>query len=208
LTRFQAEDPQLADAYSTFSLVLRGLRRWSAAEQMARRVIAINEKTLGSKHRTVAYDLSNLASIVEAQGRKVEAEGLYQRALDIRTNALSADDWDIAWNHYRLGVVAENRSNYRLAVEHYRKAAAIVSERAIEVPRRSVTSYDEAAGTSYVFKKFVRAAYNLGQDLSFAETSVRFEMEKLKEDNKELMAEAFQMAQWIARSEAESALLQ
>ena len=57
--------------------------RYSDAEPLYKRALAINEKGLGPDHPAVALSLSNLAALYNDQGRYAEAEPLYKRALAI-----------------------------------------------------------------------------------------------------------------------------
>ena len=56
-----------------------------------RRAIEIDEKALGKDHPDVATDYSNLASLLQAQGKYAEAEPLYRRAFDILQASLGPD---------------------------------------------------------------------------------------------------------------------
>jgi tetratricopeptide (TPR) repeat protein len=70
---------------------LDGRARYSEAEPLYQRALAINEKALGIDHPSTAISLNNLALLYDNQGRYGEAEPLFQRALAIRENALGPD---------------------------------------------------------------------------------------------------------------------
>jgi tetratricopeptide (TPR) repeat protein len=61
----------------------RAQGRYSEAEPLYQRALAIAEHRLGPDHPYVAAILNNLVGLYEAQGRHSEAEPLYQRILAI-----------------------------------------------------------------------------------------------------------------------------
>jgi len=61
----------------------RTTNRLSEAEPLYKRALAIDEKSLGKDHPTVAIRLNNLAQLYQATNRLSEAEPLYKRALAI-----------------------------------------------------------------------------------------------------------------------------
>jgi hypothetical protein len=62
---------------------LRATNRLDEAEPLFRRALAIDERSFGPDHPTVAIDLNNLALLLEATNRLVEAEPVYRRAVQI-----------------------------------------------------------------------------------------------------------------------------
>ena len=64
--------------------------RYSDAIPLARRLLAINEKSLGSNHPAVASCLNILAELYHARGRYGDAERLYKRSLAIAEKALGS----------------------------------------------------------------------------------------------------------------------
>ena len=61
--------------------------RYSDAEPLYKRSIAILEKALGPDHPELAANLNNLGALYQAQGRSADTEALYKRALTIREKA-------------------------------------------------------------------------------------------------------------------------
>ena len=61
------------------------------AESLQRRALAIDEELFGPKHRAVAIDLGNLATLRGVQGDNEESEALYRRALAINREVLGDD---------------------------------------------------------------------------------------------------------------------
>src|SRR5262249_29194109 len=121
-------------------------------------------------------------------------EPLYRRALEIRQKALGADHPDVAWNHNRLGLHAEDAKRWQEALDHYRIAAKIVSMRTLDTARRWRTEDDESRRTRYVFRNLVDAAWGLSTE--------RIDLDKALTD------EAFRAAQWSERNEASDAMSQ
>ena len=56
----------------------------------------ILEQVLGPENPELAINLTNLASLYEAQGKHADAEGLYKRALSISENSLDPDHPNVA----------------------------------------------------------------------------------------------------------------
>jgi tetratricopeptide (TPR) repeat protein len=61
------------------------------AEQLFRRILAMNEAALGPHHPDVASSVNNLAYLLEARGMLDEAEPLFRRALRVCEAALAPD---------------------------------------------------------------------------------------------------------------------
>jgi MinD-like ATPase involved in chromosome partitioning or flagellar assembly len=79
---------ELASFLGRASAMLRHLARFSEAEPLARRALAIAEASFGPDHPRVATDLNNLARLLRATNRLAEAEPMYRRALAIDEEAL------------------------------------------------------------------------------------------------------------------------
>ena len=58
--------------------------KYSLAEPLYKRALAIYEKTLGPEHPDLAGILANVAAFYEEQGDHAAAESLHQRAAAIR----------------------------------------------------------------------------------------------------------------------------
>ena len=71
--------------------VYRAQGKYSEAEGLFKRALAIREKALGASHPDVGQTLHNLANLYLNQGKYSEAEGLYKRALVIREKALGVE---------------------------------------------------------------------------------------------------------------------
>jgi tetratricopeptide (TPR) repeat protein len=79
--------------------------KYSEAEGLYKRALAIRETALGANHPDVAQTLNNLALVYADQSKHGEAEALYKRALAIRETALGANHLDVAWTLNNLALV-------------------------------------------------------------------------------------------------------
>ncbi|HEY9870685.1 MAG TPA: tetratricopeptide repeat protein, partial [Candidatus Obscuribacterales bacterium] len=80
----------LADFY-------RAQRKYSEAEPLYWKALALSEKALGRGHPTLAVTLNNLGDLYRTQGRRAEAEPLYRRALLISKKAMESPESGIQW---------------------------------------------------------------------------------------------------------------
>ena len=88
--------PTWARPSTTWPYVYRAQGKYSEAEGLFERALAIREKALGASHPDVGQTLNNLANLYRDQGKYGEAEGLFKRALAIREQALGASHPDVA----------------------------------------------------------------------------------------------------------------
>jgi hypothetical protein len=70
------DHPEVATALNNLAGLDARLGRYTEAEPLYKRAIAIDEKALGPGHPTVAQLRGNLATMYDAQGRHAEAEAL------------------------------------------------------------------------------------------------------------------------------------
>jgi tetratricopeptide (TPR) repeat protein len=78
------EHPDVGASLHNLANVYANQARYSEAEPLYKRALAIWEKALGSEHPHVAQCLNNLAIVYYQQGHYAEAERLYKRALAVR----------------------------------------------------------------------------------------------------------------------------
>lgn len=71
------------------------------------RMVAIDVKTLGAKHPSVARDLKGLAAVYVAQHRYSEARPLLERALEIYQSVYTSDDLSVQRLHILLSLITE-----------------------------------------------------------------------------------------------------
>jgi len=72
--------------------------KYTEAEPLYQRALAIQEKLLGPEHPDVAMSLYNLALVCRYQGRYAEAEPLLKRSLAIREKALGPEHPAVAFS--------------------------------------------------------------------------------------------------------------
>ena len=81
----------MATRLNNLALLLQATNRLDEAEPLMRRALAIDEKSFGPDHPTVAIRLNNLAQLLQATNRLAEAEPLMRRALAIFETSLGPD---------------------------------------------------------------------------------------------------------------------
>jgi tetratricopeptide (TPR) repeat protein len=85
--------------------LFHGKSRHAQAEPLFRRVLTIDEASLGPHHPDVARDLNNLAELLRATNRLAEAEPLYRRAIAINEAAFGPDHPDVATSLNNLALL-------------------------------------------------------------------------------------------------------
>jgi tetratricopeptide (TPR) repeat protein len=117
-----AEAAQLLNQ-AGFYLSERG--RYTDAEPLYRRALAIREKTLEPEHPDVATSVNNLARLYATQGQYAKAEPLYQRTLAIREKVLGPDHPAVATSLNGLARLYNTQGQYAKAEPLYQRALAI-----------------------------------------------------------------------------------
>ena len=74
----------------------RAQGKYTEAEPLHQRSLAILEKALGPEHPNVGGSLNNLAELFRTQGKYAEAEPLYQRSLANMEKALGPEHPNVA----------------------------------------------------------------------------------------------------------------
>jgi tetratricopeptide (TPR) repeat protein len=93
-----------ADSLNNLAELYRTQGRYSEAEHLYERSLAIWEQQLGKDHPNVANSLNNLGLLYQAQGRYAEAESVYRRAWSISMNVLGENNrlTQIVWGNLQL----------------------------------------------------------------------------------------------------------
>jgi len=99
--------------------------KYSKAESLYKRALAIDEKSLGKDHPDVARDLNNLALLYYAEGRYAEAAPLFKRALMIMEKAFGPDHPQVATLLNNQAELYRIQSRYAEAEPLYKRALAI-----------------------------------------------------------------------------------
>jgi CHAT domain-containing protein/tetratricopeptide (TPR) repeat protein len=117
-----ADHPEIGKSYNILGTFSYDVEKYAASEELYRRALAIYEKALPG-HAFEASVVQNLANALNAQGKYLEAQKLYDRALEIEIKALGEDHPDVAGTLY-------NYSSTLMRLEQYPQAAdAIDRER-------------------------------------------------------------------------------
>jgi tetratricopeptide (TPR) repeat protein len=75
------DDPDVGQRLNNLAELYRAQGRYTEAEPLYKRAIAVREKALGPDHPDVGTALGGLAALYYSQGRYAKAEPLYKRAL-------------------------------------------------------------------------------------------------------------------------------
>ncbi|MGH6922899.1 MAG: tetratricopeptide repeat protein, partial [Propylenella sp.] len=100
--------------------------RYSEAEALYQRALAIREAALGREHPDVAAVLSSLSRVYLATGRSDGAMALCERALAIQEAALGRDHPDLAKSLNCLAYTYSFHRRYNEAIPLYERALAIL----------------------------------------------------------------------------------
>jgi tetratricopeptide (TPR) repeat protein len=126
LGRLKVDDsPYVANSLDRLAKLYYDQGRYSDAEPLYVRALAIIEQQLGANHPDTATILNNLASLYRATGRYSDAEPLYIRALAISERQLGANHPDTATSLNNLAGLYESTGRYSDAEPLYVYALAI-----------------------------------------------------------------------------------
>ena len=120
--------PEAARLLNDAGLYLLERARYTHAEPLFERALAIYEKALGPEHPDVANSLNNLAGLYDNQGLYAKAEPLYERALAIYEKALGPEHPEVALNLNNLATLYSNQGQYKKAEPLYERALAILEK--------------------------------------------------------------------------------
>ena len=113
--------PQSAGLLNKLALIYQSQQKYTAAEQLYKRAIELNEKAPGDSSREGASILMNLAGLYHEQKKYPEAERLYERSLKLAEKAHGTSHPKVARRLRRLAEI------YR--IQGKEKEAAPVHER-------------------------------------------------------------------------------
>ena len=106
-------------------LYLQERIRFDEAEDLFRRVLALNEKLLGQDNPTVATCLNNLAELLRNTNCLSEAESMYRRALKIDESSFGPDHPKVAIELSNLALLLQATNRLSEAELMYRRALKI-----------------------------------------------------------------------------------
>jgi len=115
--------PSEARAQAQFNL-----QAYSETENLFRKALAIQERTLGPDHPATANTLNNLSTYLDRRGRPQEAEPLQRRALAILEKRLGPLHPDTAAMLTTLAVMLDRQGKLTEAEALYRKAVDIARQ--------------------------------------------------------------------------------
>jgi tetratricopeptide (TPR) repeat protein len=104
---------------------LQGVARYSEAEPLLQRSLAIYEKTVGPDHPDTSATLHELARLYQAQGRYSEAEPLLQRSLAIKEKTVGPDHPDTSATLHVLARLYQAQGRYSEAEPLLQRSLAI-----------------------------------------------------------------------------------
>jgi tetratricopeptide (TPR) repeat protein len=125
IERFEMALEEAARLLNQAGYYLHLRARYTEAEPLFRRALAIREQVLGSDHPDTAQSLSNLAAKYKAQGCYGEAEPLYWRALAITESALGENHPSTAVSLNNLAALYDAQGRYGEAEPLFWRALAI-----------------------------------------------------------------------------------
>ena len=117
--------PHQTDLYDEYATLLYSLARYSEAEPLFRRALAIEEAIHGPDHPRVAVFLNNLALLLRVTNQLAEAEPLYRRALRIDETEYGPDHPEVAVRLNNLAGLLRATNRLAEAEQLFRRALAI-----------------------------------------------------------------------------------
>jgi len=112
--------------------------RYTEAEPLYQRALAISEQQVGPEHPQVVYSLNGLANLYAEQGRYTEAEPLYQRALAISEQQVGPEHPQVAIPLNGLADIYKEQGKYAEA-ESFSQRALTISEQHLGPEHPQVT---------------------------------------------------------------------
>jgi TonB family protein len=93
VSQIAPQSPELSEAERLNAQVVRfySEQKYNEALPLARRIVQIRERSLGSEHQLTVIAIHNLAAVLGGKGNHDEAERLYRRALPILERNLGGD---------------------------------------------------------------------------------------------------------------------
>jgi len=119
------EGEELAELLNQAGMALQGLARYSVAEPLYRRALAMQERRYGPNDPQVASLLNNLASLLTATNRLTEAEPLMRRALAIAEKNFGPEHANVATHLNNLAQLLQDTNRLDEAESLMRQALKI-----------------------------------------------------------------------------------
>jgi tetratricopeptide (TPR) repeat protein len=116
---------EVADSLDRLGKLYHDQGRYSDAEPLYVRSLAIREKQLGEDHLDTAASINNLANLYKSTGRYVEAEPLYIRSLAINDKQLGAEHQETSTVLNNLALLYESMGRYIEAEPLYLRSLSV-----------------------------------------------------------------------------------
>jgi tetratricopeptide (TPR) repeat protein len=118
----------VARSLNNLAAIYQAQERYTHAEPLYRRSLAIVEKALGPNDPAVATGLNNLAEVLRAQRRDGETEPLLRRALAIFEKAVESNPSAVATTLNNLALLYQAQGRYAEAELLYKRSLTILEE--------------------------------------------------------------------------------
>lgn len=119
-----AEPVSTNSMFATLSEVSATQKRYEEAEPLYKKVIQIDEQSLGPDHPALATDLSNLALLYVSNQKYSDALPLFTRALSVLKTAYGDNNLAVVECKMNLANVCEKLSQNQQAEQYYKEALA------------------------------------------------------------------------------------
>ena len=193
-----AGHPDIAQGLNHLATLYWRQGRLTEAEPLYNRALEMRQKALPAEHPDIAESLNTLAGLYLRQGWFTEAERLMKQALEMSEKTLSTGHPTIAGELFNLSYLLGRQERWQEALPLARRATALLRR------ARSESTAAPATGSAHRQGEIDRQAWYF---LHHVRVASRVAESDASQDS-ELRAEAFQMAQWAAQSEAARALAQ
>ena len=139
------DSPELATSLDRLASLYADQGRYSEAEPLYLKSLALRKQLLGEAHPDVAASLNNLACLYYSQGRYSEAEPLFQEALALRKQLLGEAHPDVAHSINNLALLYKSQGRYSEAELLYQSALALYEQLLGEAHPAVATSLNNLA---------------------------------------------------------------
>jgi CHAT domain-containing protein/tetratricopeptide (TPR) repeat protein len=137
---------------------LQNKDRYTAAEPLLRKALALRRKVLGEEHPLTAQGYNEVASNLKSQGHYAEAQPLYQKALVIRRKVLGEEHPLTAQSYNNLALNLNARGQHTKAGLLYQQALVIRRRVLGEEHPDTAASYNNMAHNLNAQGKYTEAA--------------------------------------------------
>ncbi len=148
---------QVALALARIARLYESQGRYSEAEPLYLRSLAIREEQLGANHPDTATSLNNLAYLYQSTGRYLEAEPLYVRSLAISEEQLGVSHPDTATSLNNLAGLYRSMGRYLEAEPLYVRSLVVFEEQLGADHPDTSTSLNNLAGLYEFTGRYVEA---------------------------------------------------